>query len=150
MHWTFADAEACCNWGRQLADQLLLPTVIYLQGDLGTGKTTLAQAVLRKLGVTQSIKSPTYTLLETYDTRLGLAHHLDLYRLRDPEELEFMGIRDFLAEPALWLVEWPDRGRGFLPAMDVTLTLSILPDGQHALAAEANGAVFEKLFQAFL
>ncbi|MHB8237523.1 MAG: tRNA (adenosine(37)-N6)-threonylcarbamoyltransferase complex ATPase subunit type 1 TsaE [Acidithiobacillus ferrivorans] len=133
MYWDFADAEACRDWGQRLALRIDIPAVIYLAGDLGVGKTTLTQAVLRALGVTQSIKSPTYTLMESYQTRIGAALHLDLYRLLEPEELEFIGIRDYLAEPALWLVEWPERGTGFLPPADLSLSLSILDSGSHRL-----------------
>lgn len=133
MHWDFADTKACQDWGQQLALCLDIPAVIYLEGDLGVGKTTLTQAVLRALGVTQSVKSPTYTLMEQYQTRIGPALHLDLYRLLEPEELEFIGIRDYLAESTLWLVEWPERGAGFLPSADLSLTLSILDSGSHRL-----------------
>ncbi|MCK9187674.1 tRNA (adenosine(37)-N6)-threonylcarbamoyltransferase complex ATPase subunit type 1 TsaE [Acidithiobacillus sp.] len=133
MHWDFADTEACRDWGRQFAQSIHVPLVIYLEGDLGVGKTTLAQAILKALGVTENIKSPTYTLMESYPTRIGPALHLDLYRLQEPEELEFIGIRDYLTEPALWLVEWPERGAGFLPAADLSLTLRILDNGSHRL-----------------
>jgi tRNA threonylcarbamoyladenosine biosynthesis protein TsaE len=133
MHWDFADAEACRDWGRQFAPRIHIPAVIYLEGDLGVGKTTLAQAILKALGVTQNIKSPTYTLMEQYSTRIGPALHLDLYRLQEPEELEFIGIRDCLTEPSLWLVEWPERGAGFLPPADLSLSLRILDNGSHRL-----------------
>ncbi len=144
MYWNFADADACRDWGRRLAQVVDMPTVIYLHGDLGAGKTTLAQALLQALGVTPPIKSPTYTLIERYVTRIGTALHLDLYRLREAEELEFIGIRDHLAEPALWLIEWPERGRGFLPPADLSLTLTILPHGDHQVQWRALHARAER------
>lgn len=138
MDWIFSSAHICQAWGAELARRIQVPAVIYLEGDLGVGKTTLAQGMLRALGVTQSIKSPTYTLLESYDTHSGLAHHLDLYRLNDPEELEFIGIRDYLASPALWLIEWPEKGEGHLPPPDLQLTLDIHADAAHRLSAQAG------------
>lgn len=138
MEWDFSSASVCQAWGAALARRIQVPAVIYLEGDLGVGKTTLAQGMLRALGVTQSIKSPTYTLLESYDTHSGLAHHLDLYRLNDPEELEFIGIRDYLVTPALWLIEWPEKGEGHLPLPDLQLNLDIHADAAHRLSAQAG------------
>ena len=148
MDWHFPSADVCQSWGAALAQTLPASAVIYLEGDLGVGKTTLAQGILRALGVTQSIKSPTYTLLETYETKSGLAHHLDLYRLNDPEELEYIGIRDYLGTPALWLIEWPEKGKGHLPSADLTLLLHILPDARHHLSATPQHARAEAWVQA--
>ena len=133
MGWSFPDPEACHAWGKGLGETLTIPAVIFLEGDLGVGKTTLAQGVLRGFGVPGRVKSPTYTLIESYATAHGPALHLDLYRLRDGEELEFLGIRDYLDEAALWLIEWPERGDGFLPEPDLRLRLSIASPGQHRL-----------------
>ena len=98
--------------------------VIGLAGGLGAGKTTLARAALRALGVGGTVRSPTYTIAEPYETRIGRIWHLDLYRIADPEELEYVAIRDLVAESAACLVEWPERGGGALPALDCRLTIA--------------------------
>lgn len=106
--------------------------VVYLQGSLGAGKTTFARALLRALGVTERVKSPTYTLVEPYTVPGLQAWHLDLYRIGDPRELEWLGL-DALADPgALVLVEWPERGVGALPQADLLLRLAHAGEGRHA------------------
>jgi tRNA threonylcarbamoyladenosine biosynthesis protein TsaE len=104
--------------------------VVYLRGDLGAGKSTLARAMLRALGVAGAIRSPTYTLVERYPLAEGEALHLDLYRIGDAGELEFLGLGD--ADAALWLVEWPERGRGALPLPDLEVALALDGDGRAA------------------
>jgi tRNA threonylcarbamoyladenosine biosynthesis protein TsaE len=106
--------------------------VIYLQGPLGAGKTTVARGLLRALGVSGAIRSPTYTLLEPYDVAGRLLVHLDLYRLNDERELEPLGLRDYPPERCWWLVEWPERAAGRLPPADLSVTLAHDPRGRHA------------------
>lgn len=104
------------------------PAVVYLRGDLGAGKSTLARAWLRSLGVTGTIRSPTYTLVERYPVGDSEALHLDLYRIGSGAELEFLGLDD--APAWLWLVEWPERGAGGLPAADLEIVLAISGEGR--------------------
>ncbi|WP_089729314.1 tRNA (adenosine(37)-N6)-threonylcarbamoyltransferase complex ATPase subunit type 1 TsaE [Candidatus Thiosymbion oneisti] len=110
-------------FGRRIATHLRPPCTIYLQGDLGTGKTTLVRGILRGLGHAGPVRSPTYTLLEPYELGAMDLYHLDLYRLSDPEELEYLGLRDLLDGRSLLLVEWPERGRGALPVPDLTIRI---------------------------
>jgi tRNA threonylcarbamoyladenosine biosynthesis protein TsaE len=103
--------------------------VVELRGELGAGKSTFARGALRALGATGPIKSPSYTLLETYELPGVTVVHLDLYRLHDPDELEHLGLADYHRPGFLWLVEWPERSGGRLPAPDETYRFSILDAG---------------------
>jgi len=125
------DEAATTALGAALGRVLAQTAVVYLQGELGAGKSTLARGLLRELGITGAIRSPTYTLLERYP--LGdsgaEAWHLDLYRINDVGELEFLGLD---ALDALWLVEWPERGTGALPAPDLIVQVSVHGGGRRA------------------
>jgi tRNA threonylcarbamoyladenosine biosynthesis protein TsaE len=122
------DAESTERLARSLAQTAPTPAVVHLQGDLGAGKSTLARGWLRTLGVTGAIRSPTYTLVERYPLAAGEALHLDLYRIGDGAELEFLGLDD--VDAALWLVEWPERGGDSLPAADLRIGLAIEGEGR--------------------
>lgn len=110
--------------------------VLYLQGELGTGKTTFARGFLRALGVSAAVRSPTYTLLELYSAPPLTVVHLDLYRLQGPDELESLGLREWARPGHLWLVEWPEKGGSALPGPDVTLTFAAGTAG-HDISARA-------------
>lgn len=122
------DADATDALGRALAATQPLQAVVYLHGNLGAGKSTLARAWLRALGVQGPIRSPTYTLVERYPIPGGEALHLDLYRIGGAGELEFLGLDE--AGAALWLVEWPERGAGGLPAADLQVDLQVQGAGR--------------------
>ncbi|GAB3317812.1 tRNA (adenosine(37)-N6)-threonylcarbamoyltransferase complex ATPase subunit type 1 TsaE [Luteimonas notoginsengisoli] len=122
------DTEATDALGRALAATQPPQAVVYLHGDLGAGKSTLARAWLRALGVGGPIRSPTYTLVERYPIPGGEAVHLDLYRIGGAGELEFLGLDE--AGAALWLVEWPERGAGALPAVDLQVELAVRGAGR--------------------
>jgi tRNA threonylcarbamoyladenosine biosynthesis protein TsaE len=129
------DPDATEALGHSLAATQVMPAVVYLHGDLGAGKSTLARAWLRALGVTGTIRSPTYTLVERYPLPVGgEALHLDLYRIAGAGELEFLALDD--AADALWLVEWPERGGDALPAADLRIDLTVAGTGR---AMEMSG-----------
>ena len=113
------------------------PVVAYLRGQLGAGKSSLARALLRELGVEGAIRSPTYTLVERYSLPDGDAAHLDLYRIAAAGELEFLGL-DELRGCRLWLVEWPERGAGALPPADLEIELAVAGSGRQAGLRETS------------
>lgn len=133
------DAEATRTFGRRLAGLLEPGLVVYLSGPLGAGKTSLCSAIIGALGHPGPVKSPTYTLVEPYLLTLGNVYHFDLYRLADPEELEWIGARDYFDGSSLCLIEWPERGAGALPRPDLVLELAPAGGGRR-LRASAAGA----------
>jgi tRNA threonylcarbamoyladenosine biosynthesis protein TsaE len=125
-----ADEQAMSDFGARIARVTQGHGLIFLEGNLGMGKTTLSRGIIRGLGHVGAVKSPTFTLVEPYEIGDVRAFHFDLYRLVDPEELEFLGIRDYFEDDAMCLIEWPDKGAGFLPKPDLTITISPQDSGR--------------------
>lgn len=123
-----ASTQQMMALGGRIADAFPHGGLVFLKGDLGAGKTTLVRGLLRHLGFQGTVKSPTYTLVEPYSVNGRDIYHFDLYRLADPEELEYMGVRDYLSSSALCLIEWPEKAQGFLPK--ATLNVIIQYDNE--------------------
>jgi len=121
---TIHDENEMMSFGGVVAEKFPEGGMVYLNGDLGAGKTTLVRGLLRSLGYQGTVKSPTYTLVEPYQIDNRMIYHFDLYRLADPEELEYIGGREYWNTDALCLVEWPEKAKGFLP--DPNLIIDIL------------------------
>ena len=133
--WPAVDEPGLNRLAARLAPLIGNGGVIFLRGDLGAGKTTFARALLGALGVGARVKSPTYSLIESYTAGPLAIHHLDLYRIADAGELEWLGLADLLSEPFLTLVEWPERGEGSLPAPDLTIRLAHAPAARDVVMA---------------
>lgn len=136
------DEAATLAFGAQLAQELAPGLTFYLEGDLGAGKTTLVRGILRSLGYNGRVKSPTYTLVETYSLPAFELYHYDLYRMHDPREWLDAGFRDATGGNVVSLIEWPQKAAGWLPQPDVIIRLNIADDAREieCEAASARGA----------
>lgn len=144
-----ADEEATVAVGRVLGRLLDGRGLVTLQGNLGGGKTTLSRGLIQSLGHKGAVKSPTYTLVEPYEIGSLQIFHYDLYRLSDPEELEFLGMRDFLDANTLTLVEWPERAGKLLPPADLALNIQVEGRGRR-LTWQSHTERGQRLSQALL
>lgn len=139
--WVVNDEDAMVAFGAALGKILAAQphaATLFLSGNLGAGKTTLSRGILRGFGHTGSVKSPTYTLVEVYEFGARHVYHFDLYRLGNAEELEYMGIRDYFNSTDICLLEWPDRGAGYLPEPDFEIEVSINGTGRFVTASAVS------------
>jgi tRNA threonylcarbamoyladenosine biosynthesis protein TsaE len=147
LTWRAINESTLVGLARALAACVGEGGVVLLEGDLGAGKTTFARALLAALGVGERIKSPTYSLIESYSLADLRVHHLDLYRIADAEELEWLGLPDLMESKSLLLVEWPERGTGALPPADIMIKLDHAGDTRdvEARAVSARGQEWLRL-----
>ncbi|MBN4053713.1 tRNA (adenosine(37)-N6)-threonylcarbamoyltransferase complex ATPase subunit type 1 TsaE [Haliea sp. AH-315-K21] len=124
------DETAMEAFGATLADFMDTGGLVTLSGDLGAGKTTLVRGFMHAIGHKGAVKSPTYTLVEPYDINGRSVMHFDLYRLSTPEELEYLGFRDYLDGSTLCLIEWPEKAKGFLPEPDLAISIGVVKNGR--------------------
>lgn len=153
MRVELASEKETIGLGRQLAAALTWPFVLFLKGDLGAGKTTLMRGLVQALGHEGRVKSPTYGIAETYTVKGKWCIHMDLYRIADPDEIEYLGVLDNLGADSLLAVEWPEKGMEALPEPDLELELTHLGGGRLATLhfSSAKGkAVYETLLNSHI
>ncbi len=145
---SFIDEASITQWAVGFAALLTAPLRLYFSGELGAGKTTMIRAILRGLGVEERIKSPSFAIVEPYEVGDLPIYHLDLYRIQDPDALEYIGIREYFTANALCFIEWPEQGGDLLPVADLSFLLTITEFGRdcHITANTPLGeTVLEKM-----
>ncbi|MBE8167263.1 MAG: tRNA (adenosine(37)-N6)-threonylcarbamoyltransferase complex ATPase subunit type 1 TsaE [Shewanella sp.] len=144
--FSLADEAATVELGCKIAQFITPPLTVYLSGELGAGKTTFSRGLIQALGHVGAVKSPTYTIVEPYEFANMQVFHFDLYRLLDPEELEYMGIRDYFSKDSVCIIEWPDRGYGLLAAADINIEINYVNHGRE-LVMQANSCQGKQLIE---
>lgn len=139
-----SDEQASEQWAAQFAQALRAPLVLSFSGEIGAGKTTIIRAMLRALGIQSAIKSPTFSLVESYSCHDFVVHHFDLYRIHHEDELEYIGFRDFFAEQNICCIEWAEHAGQLLPSVDLHFKLNIKEAGRE-LALSAFSAAGQQL-----
>lgn len=129
MNYIIENEAQMLSFAAEIAKTMRAPQVIFLLGDLGAGKTTLTRGLLRAWGYEGIVKSPTFTVVESYEFAGFTVNHFDLYRIESAEELELIGVRDYFSKDAICIIEWPDKAQGLLPRADLTLQITIT--GEH-------------------
>ena len=142
-------SKAMEEFGAKLAHACHKCGIVHLRGELGAGKTTLVRGFLQALGHAGSVKSPTYTLVEVYQLNACMIYHFDFYRLSDPEELEYLGIRDYLGDNVICLIEWPEYGGELTPIADVQVSISYHAKSR-ILKLQAYNATGQEIIANFL
>ena len=141
---TLSSLEDTKKLGQELAKEILkrkgeAAFVVFLDGDLGTGKTTLVKEIIFALGVKEKVKSPTFTIIEPYELNNENIYHIDLYRIIDPTELEIIGLREYLNESnAIIFIEWPEKSYGYLKKFDLRISLKHLSENERKCRIELN------------
>ena len=141
---TLSSLEDTKKLGQELAKEILkrkgeAAFVVFLDGDLGTGKTTLVKEIIFALGVKEKVKSPTFTIIEPYELNNENIYHVDLYRIIDPSELEIIGLREYLNESnAIIFIEWPEKSYGYLKKFDLRISLKHLSENERKCRIELN------------
>ena len=141
---TLSSIEDTKKLGQELAKKILkrkgeAAFIVFLDGDLGTGKTTLVKEIIFALGVKEKVKSPTFTIIEPYELNNENIYHVDLYRIIDPTELEIIGLREYLNESkAIIFIEWPEKSYGYLKKFDLKISLKHLSENERKCRIELN------------
>ena len=141
---TLSSLEDTKNLGQEIAKQILKRKdksafIVFLDGDLGTGKTTLVKEIIFALGIKEKVKSPTFTIIEPYELNDKNIYHIDLYRINDPSELEIIGLREYLNESeAIIFIEWPEKSFGFLKKFDLKISLKHSSEKERKCKIELN------------
>jgi tRNA threonylcarbamoyladenosine biosynthesis protein TsaE len=143
-HMDLPDERAVEELARSLASCLVIPAILTFSGEIGAGKTTLIRAMLRALGVSCSIKSPTFSLVESYQCQNLQVHHFDLYRIHDEDELEYIGFRDYFGGQSVCCIEWPERAQISLVDVDLRFVLTMKGSGR-LMSIEAVSRAGEKM-----